>query len=209
MPRIRVKVCGITRPEDGIAAAQMGADAVGLVFYPPSGRYVTTEQARAIVAALPPFVSAVGLFLDASAEDVRSALEEVPAMSLQFHGGESAEYCRLFGRPYIKSVPMGEAVDIDRYLDRYAEAAGFLVDSHRGGEAGGTGETFDWTRLPTNPGKALVLAGGLTPENVSSAIGQVKPYAVDVSTGVEREKGIKDPAKLEAFMRGVKLGECG
>jgi phosphoribosylanthranilate isomerase len=209
MPRIRVKVCGITRPEDGIAAAQLGADAVGLVFYPPSRRCVTTEQARAIVAALPPFVSVVGLFLDASVEDVGTALEALPAASLQFHGRESPEFCRLFGRPYIKSVAMGEGVDIDSYVARYPEATGFLVDSHRDGEAGGTGKSFDWTRLPQDLGRALVLAGGLTPENVTSAIAQVGPYAVDVSSGVEQRAGIKDRAKLEAFMRGVKLGESG
>ena len=209
MPRIRVKVCGITRPEDGIAAARHGADAVGLVFYPPSPRYVTPDKAREIVDALPAFVSAVGLFLDVGEEDVVAALRVVPSVTLQFHGSEAPEFCGMFGRPYVKSLPMGESLDIDEYMDRYPKAAGYLVDSHRGGEAGGTGETFDWSRLPEGSGQRLILAGGLDPGNVSTAIEQVRPYAVDVSTGVERARGIKDSGKIEAFMRGVEFVERG
>ncbi len=207
MPRIRAKVCGITRPEDGIAAARAGADAIGLVFYPRSSRYVTEERAQEVVATLPPFVSSVGLFLDAGAEEVWRALETVPLAMLQFHGREPAQFCRAFGRPYIKAIPMGALPDIGDYPNRYPDAAGFLVDSHRGGQAGGTGETFDWDRLPPDLGSSLILAGGLTPENVGEAISRVRPYAVDVSTGVEREPGIKDRAKIEAFMRGVELSE--
>lgn len=203
MIRTRVKICGITRPEDALAAARAGADAIGLVFYPPSPRAVTRERAREIVQALPPFVSVVGLFVNARPAEVRAVLEAVPIDLLQFHGDEAPEECRRYGRPYIKAVAMAPGVDLQAATRRYADAAGLLLDTHREGVRGGTGEAFDWSRIPPELDKPVILAGGLTPENVAEAVRRVRPYAVDVSSGVEASKGIKDAARIEAFVRGV------
>lgn len=203
--RTRVKICGITRPEDGIEAARLGADAIGLVFYGPSPRHVSVAQAQAVWAALPPFVSVVGLFVDAPAAEVREVLQAVPLDVLQFHGEEVPAYCATFGRPWLKALRMREGLDVTAEARRYAAAQGLLLDTYVPGEAGGTGQAFDWKRVPQNLNKPVILAGGLTPENVAEAIAIARPYAVDVSGGVEQAKGIKSAAKMAAFMREV---EC-
>ena len=209
----RVKICGITRPDDGRHAARAGADAIGLVFYPPSPRYVSPRQAADIVAALPPFVTTVGLFVDASPEHIAAVLEQVPLDTLQFHGDESPDYCAAFRRPWIKALRMRDGVDPQAEADRYraAGARGLLVDSYVPGVPGGTGERFDWDRLPAHPSLPLVLAGGLDPANVAEAVRRVRPWAVDVSGGVEvigvdgrRQGGIKDPGAVSAFLRAAR-----
>jgi phosphoribosylanthranilate isomerase len=201
--RTRVKICGITRIEDALAVAAAGADAIGLVFAEKSPRRVTPAQAKAIVAALPPFVTVVGLFVDAPAEHIREVLGQVPLDLLQFHGRETPENCRQFGRPYIKAIRMAPDVDLRAEARRYPDAAGLLLDSYHPQMEGGTGKTFDWARVPADLGKPVVLAGGLNPGNVARAIAAVKPYAVDVSSGVESSKGIKDAAKVAAFIRNA------
>ncbi len=198
----RVKICGITRVEDGLAAASAGADAIGLVFA-ASPRQVTADQARAIVAVLPPFIKVVGLFVDAPAATVREVLGRVPLDLLQFHGNETPEDCQKFGRPYIRAIRMAPGVDLAVEARRYAQAAGLLLDTYDPQLAGGTGATFDWTRVPRDLNKPVILAGGLTPENVARAVQAVRPYAVDVSSGVEQSKGVKDAAKIAAFIRNV------
>ena len=202
-PRTRVKICGITRPEDGVAAAQLGADAIGLVLYPPSPRFVDVETARRIVAALPPFVTVVGLFMNAEPVAVQRVIDRVPLHLLQFHGDEDPDYCASFGLPYLKAVPMGAHADVLDYERRFATTAGLLLDSHGGDQMGGSGQGFDWTRIPAERRKPLILAGGLHPDSVAEAIRQVRPYAVDVSSGVESAKGIKDAELMRAFLRGV------
>jgi phosphoribosylanthranilate isomerase len=209
MHRTRVKICGITRAEDALATAQLGADALGLVFYPKSSRLVTVARAKGILRVLPPFVTVVGLFRNATAEAVRGILRELPLDLLQFHGDEEPAFCGAFGRPYIKAVPMGEAADVNAYADRFEAAAGLLLDSHSGTQSGGSGERFDWRRIPKTANKPIILAGGLTPENVEQAVRQFRPYAVDVSTGVEAGRGIKDPRRIAEFMRCVERGESG
>lgn len=201
--RVRVKFCGITRREDALHAAALGADAIGLVFYPPSPRAVDIRRAAEIVAGLPPYLSVVGLFVDAAREQVREALAYLPIDLLQFHGDEPAEACRGYGRPYVKAVRMRDGVNLTAVAGTYADAAGLLLDSYREGLPGGTGATFDWGRIPRDLGKPVVLAGGLTPDNVGAAIAAVQPYAVDVSGGVEISKGLKDRGMMTAFMRGV------
>ena len=205
--RTRSKICGITRPEDGLAVASQGADAIGLVFYPPSPRYVTAEQACRVIAALPPFVTTVGLFVDAEEAEVRAILDEVPLDLLQFHGNEDAAYCQDFGRPYFKAIRMAEGVDLAEEAMRYASASALLLDSFEKGVPGGTGHAFDWARIPEGLEKPIILAGGLGPENIDEAIRTVRPYAVDVSSGVEAAKGIKDAEKIIAFMRGVERAD--
>ena len=184
-------------------AAHCGADAIGLVFYGPSPRAVSIEQAAAIVAALPPFVTTVGLFVDADAEKVGSTLQQVPLDLLQFHGEESPSFCEQFDRPWMKAIRMKPEVDLQAEADRYAKASALLVDAYQPGVPGGTGETFDWGRIPTSLEKRLVLAGGLEAENVEAAIHQVQPWAVDVSGGVEQSKGIKDPVKVKQFIHNA------
>lgn len=201
--RTRIKICGITRPEDALAAARLGADAIGLVFYQPSPRAVTPAQAREIVTALPPFVTAVALFLDAGPELVEEVLATVPVGMLQFHGRESPAFCRHFGRPYLKAVPMGSEADTMAYARRYPDAAGFLLDSHEAGQAGGSGHAFDWARVPAGLGAPLILAGGLAAGNVAEAVRAVRPYAVDVSSSVESVPGVKDPGRMAAFIDEV------
>lgn len=201
--RTRVKICGITRPEDGLRAAFLGADAIGLVFYAASPRAVDVPRARDIVAALPPFVTSVGLFVDAPGEQVRAVLKALPLDLLQFHGGEPPEYCRSFGRPYLKALAMRPGLDLVAAAETYAEACALLVDAWRPDAHGGTGTCFDWQRLPARLSRPLVLAGGLDPDNIADAIRTVRPYGVDVSSGVEAAKGIKSADKMAAFMRGV------
>lgn len=204
MSAVRSKICGITRIEDAWVAAEAGADAIGLVFYAKSARAVSLAQARAVVKALPPFVTSVGLFVDASQAEVEATLAQVPLDLLQFHGDESPEFCERFQRPYIKALRMRAAGDVEAYCQRYASAAGILLDTYVSGVPGGTGEVFDWSLVPANPTKPIILAGGLTPENVQQAITQVRPYAVDVSGGVEAAKGIKEAARVQAFVRAVR-----
>ena len=205
--RTRSKICGITRPEDGLLAASQGADAIGLVFYAPSPRYVAAEQARAVIAALPPFVTTVGLFVDAPAEEVREILALVPLDLLQFHGNEDEAYCQSFGRPYFKAIRMAEGVDLAEQAARYASASALLLDSYQKGVPGGTGHAFNWARIPEGLDKPIILAGGLGPENIDEAIRTVRPYAVDVSSGVEAAKGIKDADKVIALLRGVERAD--
>ena len=189
--------------EDGLYAAELGADAIGLVFYVASPRAVTIEQAQTICAALPPFVTTVGLFVNAPANEIHSVLDAVPLDLLQFHGEETAAECEGFGRPYIKALRMAAGVDVLAAVKALDGAAGILLDSYQAGVPGGTGQTFDWSRVPSQFERPLILAGGLTPRNVASAIEQVRPYAVDISGGVEATKGIKDRDKMTAFMNEV------
>ncbi len=197
----RVKICGITRPEDAQAAAAAGADAIGLVFYRPSPRHVDIARARAIVAALPPFVARVGLFVDAAPEEIEEVLAAVAVDVLQFHGRETPEDCGRYGLPYLKAIAMGEGADLREAESRYAAAQGLLLDSHRQGRPGGTGRVFDWGCVPRDLAKPVILAGGLSVDNVAAAIAQVRPYAVDVSGGVETAPGIKDERRMREFCR--------
>ena len=215
MPRTRVKICGLTRAEDALAAAQAGADAVGLVFFAKSPRAVEAAQAREVLAALPPFVTSVGLFVDAESEFVRETLAAVPLDLLQFHGDESEAYCAGFGRPWIKALRVRPGLDLGREVQRYGEAGarGLLLDTYEPGRPGGTGQRFDWGLIPHALGPNIILAGGLSPENVAEAIRAVRPYGVDVSGGVEAEavlgdsRRVKDRAKIDAFMHGVTDGD--
>ena len=205
--RTRVKICGITREQDALAAVEHGADAIGLVFYPPSPRCVSVARAAEIVAVLPPFVTTVGLFVNADAETIAEVVEGVGIDLIQFHGNECPEYCAGHGRPWMRALRMKDNLDLDNSVTEFGAARGLLLDAYRPGVPGGTGETFDWTRIPGDLAKRIVLAGGLTPDNVAGAIRQVHPYAVDVSGGVEAEPGIKDANKIARFMRSVRSGE--
>ncbi|WP_132975629.1 phosphoribosylanthranilate isomerase [Thiobaca trueperi] len=207
MTRTRVKICGLTRASDVEAAVAAGADAVGFVFYPPSPRAVTPEQARHLCERLPPFVSAVGLFVDADPAVVRATLEQVPLDLLQFHGDEAPEDCAGCGRRWIKAVRMRPDIDLLAEQARYRGAAGLLLDTFEPGRAGGTGQRFDWSRIPAAIAGSIVLAGGLDPANVAEAVVCVRPYGVDVSGGVEITKGIKDRDRIFAFMQEVRNGD--
>ena len=200
----RAKICGITRVEDGIAAAQAGADAIGLVFVARSPRHVLPEQARAIAVALPPFVSTVALFVNPSAAEVETVLKTVRPDLLQFHGEESPDFCRAFGVPYLKAFRVKPGVDLLQSAALYGDAQGWLLDAWSEAAHGGTGERFDWDLIPPDLPRPVVLAGGLSPANVAAAIRRVRPWAVDVSSGVEAGKGIKDAALIAAFMKEVR-----
>lgn len=204
--KTRIKICGITRVEDGLAAAAAGADAIGLVFYPKSPRYVLAEQAAAIVAALPPFVDAVGLFVNATSEFVHETLAQVPIGLLQFHGNEDETYCRQFDRPYIKAARVRPELDLVQYAASFESARALLLDAFVEGY-GGAGHVFDWNLIPSGLPRPIVLSGGLDPDNVADAVRRVRPAAVDVSSGVEIAKGIKDHAKIAAFIAGVRNAE--
>lgn len=201
--RTRVKICGITRPEDGRVVADAGADAIGLVFYAPSPRFVTIEQAREVIEALPPLITKVALFVDADRTAVERVLAELSIDLLQFHGKEAPDYCASFGRSYIKAVRMAPDVNIEAVAESYATAGGLLLDSYQKGVPGGTGHAFDWARVPKTMAMPIILAGGLEPGNVQDAITTARPYAVDVSSGVEASKGIKDAGKISEFMQQV------
>ena len=201
---VRVKICGMTRLEDALFAAQAGADALGLVFYEKSPRHVSTAQAASICRALPPFITRVGLFVDASAEIVEEVLHTVPLDLLQFHGDETPAYCAQFDKPYMKAVRVQADTDLLKYAADFAEASGLLLDAYVPGLPGGTGAAFDWQLIPKNFPKPVVLSGGLTPQNVSDAIQQTRPWAVDVSSGVESAKGIKDQSKIAQFITNAK-----
>lgn len=201
--RTRVKICGITRAQDAIKAVEFGADAIGLVFYEKSPRAVSIDEARAIIQKIPPFVSIVGLFVDPSPKDVAAVLHRVSLDLLQFHGDELPSECSAYGKPYIKAIKIKEGIDIAAQVNKYTTARGILLDTYDPKLPGGTGRVFDWSVIPKGLSKPIILAGGLTPENVWQAITKVRPFAVDVSGGVEADKGIKDIEKLAAFMRGV------
>lgn len=211
--RVRVKICGITRPEDAQAAVAAGADALGFVLYPPSPRHIAPEAAAAIIRALPPFVTPVALFVDPAVEEVRALLALAPNVLLQFHGDESDAFCAQFGRPWIKALAVQPGVDMAAAIAAHPGAAGLLLDAWHPDLRGGTGASFDWTTFPREAGKPLVLAGGLTPDNVAAAVRLTRPYAVDVSGGVEArgadgkvQKGIKDAGLVEAFVRAAHAG---
>ena len=204
MSHTRVKICGITRTEDALHAAAEGVDAIGLVFYEKSPRFVTSTQAAEICKKLPAFVTSVALFKDADADTVRQVLTEVSIDLLQFHGSETAEFCRQFGKPYIKALGMAGESSVPKQVAEYHDARGLLLDGHAPGAAGGTGESFEWGMIPAELEYPLILAGGLNPDNVLGAIRAIHPYAVDVSSGVESEKGFKDAALVTAFMNNVR-----
>ena len=205
--RTRIKICGITRTEDAVAAARAGADAIGLVFFAPSPRFLQLEQARELANAAPPFVSTVALFVNPPVEQVRTVLERVRPSMLQFHGEETPEFCAQFGMPYVKACRVksgvSSGVDLLKYLSPFSGAAGWLLDSHVE-EYGGVGESFDWSLVPAERIRPLVLSGGLTRDNVREAIRRVRPWAVDVSSGVESSKGVKDAARIAAFIAEVR-----
>ncbi len=201
--RTRVKICGITRVEDAVSAVNSGVDAIGLVFYAQSQRFVSVGQAQKIVAAIPPFVSVVGLFVNALEAEIETVLSKVRLDILQFHGDETVTECEQINLPYYKAIRVKADTNLLQYAVEFSSAKALLLDAHTESEFGGTGLTFDWNLIPKSLTKPIILAGGLTVENVEKAIQEVKPYAVDVSGGVEITKGIKDAAKIAAFMQGV------
>ena len=203
LSRTRIKICGITRPEDALTVAQTGADAIGLVFYKKSPRAVTVAQAQAIVSVLPPFVTRVGLFVDATQAELDAVLDNVELDIVQFHGNETLAQCEAAGKEYMKAVRVRKTTDITDALECYPSASALLLDAYHPEKPGGTGETFDWDKIPPDLSKPFVLAGGLTADNVQTAITAVRPYAVDVSGGVEASKGIKCAEKIKQFVEAV------
>jgi len=206
--RTRVKICGLSRPEDALAACRFGADAVGLLFYPPSPRGVDIDAARRIRRALPPFITVVGVFVDPEPGFLRQAIHEVCLDVVQFHGDEAPEFCAACERPYIKAVRVHEGTALGDVATRYAGASALLLDSYETEKRGGTGKTFDWSLIPADIGMPFILAGGLGPDNVASAIAEVAPFAVDGNSGVEASPGITDHAKIDAFIREVNGGQA-
>lgn len=204
MSGVRIKICGITSDADGLAAVHAGAHAIGLVFYAKSPRAVSLLQAQEITAAVGPFVTVVGLFVDAEPEFVHDAAAAAGLQLLQFHGDESRDYCEQFGRPYLKAIRMRPELDVMAAINEYPSASGILLDAYRPGVPGGTGETFDWLRVPACSPRPLVLAGGLTPENVAAAIQATGVYGVDVSGGVEAAPGKKDKQKIDQFIHNAR-----
>lgn len=203
MDRTRIKICGITRAEDARLAVALGADALGLVFYPPSARHVTVDQAWEIAKAVPPFVTLVGLFVNETKLAVRRVMEAVPIQLLQFHGEEDESFCRSFHIPYIKAARVRPGLDLVKYAQAYPTAQGLLLDAWTEG-FGGSGKTFDWSLVPSGLSLPIILSGGLDANNVVDAIRRIRPWAVDVSSGVEAAKGIKDAGKMAALIAGVK-----
>lgn len=204
---VRVKICGITRVEDALTAVQLGAYAIGFVFWTESARYVDPHVAHKIVMALPPFVSVVGVYVNPSPEWVEETCSIAGLSLLQFHGDESPEFCSQFSLPYIKAVRIRTGIDLLQYAAQYSNASGLLLDSYVEGVPGGTGHTFDWSLIPQGLSLPLILSGGLNANNVCEAIREARPWAVDISSGVEVAKGIKDTDKIAAFMTGVRNGE--
>jgi phosphoribosylanthranilate isomerase len=200
----RIKICGITREQDLHAVASCGADAIGLVFYAKSPRHVSLQQAVRLVSQVPPFVSVVGLFVNPTVDEVREVLANVALDVLQFHGDEPSVFCAQFGKPYLKAIRVKAGVDLVECAAEFSSAQGLLLDAFVEGTQGGTGESFDWALIPQNLALPVILSGGLHAGNVAAAIKQVRPYAVDVSSGVEIAKGIKDAAKIAAFIQEVK-----
>lgn len=201
--RTRIKICGLTRQEDVAEAVAAGADALGFVFYPPSPRYVDPDRAARLMSAVPPFVTIVGLFVNADPAFVEGALERLPIQLLQFHGDEGEADCARFGWPYIKAARVRPGLDLLNYAASFPSASGLLLDAFVEGY-GGAGRVFDWGLIPQGLSRPVILSGGLDPDNVESAVRRVRPWAVDVSSGVERAKGIKDAAKVRAFIAGVR-----
>lgn len=206
--RTRVKICGITRVEDALAVSRYGVDAIGLVFYAKSPRNIEVHQALEICQELPAFVTVVALFKDADEAYVRSVISQLPIDLLQFHGAETESFCQQFEKPYIKAVGMSGQNDMAGFAKQFTSARGLLLDSHAIGEDGGSGHVFDWGVIPENIQGQIILAGGLTADNVANAISQVRPFAVDISSGVESSGGIKDEALIKAFMSEVKRVDC-
>ncbi len=204
---VRIKVCGFTRVEDAEAAARLGIDAIGLVFYDKSPRHVSIAQAQAIIAALPPFVTVVALFVNAAREEIEAVLAQCAIDVLQFHGEEPPEFCRSFHRPYLKAVRVQPGSDLAAYAAQYHDARGLLTDAFVEGAHGGTGKTFDWTLIPAQLPLPLVLSGGLDEHNVADAVRRVRPAAVDVSSGVEAGKGIKSPQRVAEFVAAVRTAQ--
>jgi len=207
--RTRIKFCGITRLDDARSAADLGVDAIGFVFTRASQRFIGIREARNIRAELPPFMTAVALFMDDEPGWIEEVISTVQPDLLQFHGAERDGFATSFSRPYIKAVPMESVANVARFIGEYPNAAGFLLDSHARGGHGGTGETFDWTRIPSGAGRTFSLAGGLNPHNVAQAVASVRPYAVDVSSGIESAPGLKDAAKMRAFVAAVRAADAG
>ncbi len=207
--RTRIKICGIREEAHARVACDAGTDAIGFNFYRPSPRYVEPKVAAKIIATLPPFVTAVGLFVNEPEASVAEILREVPLELLQFQGDEPPEFCAKFGRPYVRAVRMEEGTDLIEYARRFSRAKALLLDAHVPGEVGGTGRTFDWARVPRNLPIPIILSGGLTPDNVGRAVREVRPWAVDVSSGVEKSRGVKDPAKIVEFIRSVRREDAG
>ncbi|MBS1139527.1 MAG: phosphoribosylanthranilate isomerase [Proteobacteria bacterium] len=204
--KTRIKICGLTREEDVDAAVAAGADAIGFVFYPPSPRYVTPQRAAELVKRIPPFVDVVGLFVNETPKLVQAACDALPINVLQFHGDEDAAYCRRFARPYLRAARVRPGLDLVEFASSFPEARGLLLDAFVEGYGGG-GHVFDWTLIPPDLPGYLVLSGGLTAENVGDAVRRVRPVAVDVSSGVEMSKGIKDHSKIAAFVAAVRKAD--
>ncbi len=207
--RTRVKICGLTRAQDVAAAARHGADAIGLVFHPPSPRAVSIERAIELARCLPPFVTVTALFLDDDDARIAEVVERVRPDCLQFHGRETPAGCSAWGMPYLKAIPMASVADPRAYAAEYTDARGFLLDSNAAGRLGGSGDTFDWTQIPASFDYPLILAGGINADNVVDAIARVRPWGVDVSSGVETARGIKSEAMIAEFMRAVTLADAG
>jgi len=203
----RIKICGITNVADALQAAELGVDAIGLVFYAQSPRAISTIRAREVVHALGPFTTVVGLFVDADATEINAVLQQVPLQVLQFHGDEPAEFCKQFHRPWIKALRMKPGIDLLEAVNHFKEANGFLLDSYKAGVPGGTGEIFNWNEVPKKMSAPIIMAGGLNSGNVVEAIKTVRPYAVDVSGGVESEPGKKDLKKMKDFVEAVRQHE--
>ena len=202
--RTRVKICGLRQDDDVVVASKAGADALGFVFYRPSPRAVSVDQAARLVAKVPSFVSSVGLFVNASAEQIEQTLQQVPLNLLQFHGDETPEFCQQFGTPWIKAVRMRQDINLWQLKEDYHLGQGLLLDAYQKGTPGGTGASFDWQRIPSDLAPEIILAGGLDATNIQAAIAQVQPWAVDISGGVESSKGLKDHAKIDAFMAEIR-----
>ena len=200
----KIKICGLRDREHAQIAAHAGADAIGMVFYEPSPRYVDVATARDICLALPPFMSRVGLLVNAKPQQIEAILQKVPLSLLQFHGDEDNAMCQQFGMPFIKALRVQEGMDIEAEMARFPDACGFLLDAYHPQHYGGSGVCFDWQQFPHSAEQPITLAGGLTPDNVGDAVHTLTPYAVDVSSGVEREKGVKDATKIRAFCAAVK-----
>jgi len=206
--RTRIKICGITRLQDALHATDCGADSIGLVFHPPSPRFIDMATALEIRCALPPFVTVTALFLDEKEDWVAEVVQGLRLDCLQFHGREPPEFCEIWGLPYIKSIPMGSTEDPCAYAQQHENAQGFLFDSNAAGRQGGSGDTFDWSKIPQAFEHRLILAGGINPSNVADAISEVKPWAVDVSSGVETSPGVKNGDLIEQFFHEVKRGDA-
>ena len=211
MPRTRIKICGISRIDDALCAAHEGADAIGLIFYAASPRAVTIEQAKSISNALPPLVSTVALFVNAPAPEVEEVIAQLRPSLLQFHGDEEAKYCSQFAMPFMKAIRVGEGMTADdllEYSKTFHAARALLLDSLSAGLYGGSGESFDWSVIPAEMRGRIVLSGGLSPSNVAVAIRTMRPWAVDVSSGVEQQKGVKDHAKIKKFIEEVRHADA-